>query len=96
MLRRMSRTDGERRNPAFQRRDALLQHVVGRVHDARIDVAEFLEAEQVSGVIGVVEDVGRRLIDRCRAGVRGGIGLGARVNAACCEAWFGHDGYSFR
>ena len=94
MLRRMSRAHRERRNPAFQRGNALLQHVVGGVHDARIDIAEFLETEQVGGVIGIVEHVGRRLIDRRRTGVRGGIGLGARVDAACCKTWFGHDGYS--
>ena len=38
----------QRRHAAFQRRDALLEHGLGRVHDARVDVAEFLEREQVA------------------------------------------------
>ena len=47
--------------------------VLGRVHDPRVDVAELLEREQVRGVLGVVEDVGRGLVDRQRAGAGGGV-----------------------
>ncbi len=42
----------ERGDAAFQRRDALLQHRLGRVHDAGVDVAELLQREQVGGVLG--------------------------------------------
>ena len=59
----------ERRDAAFERRDALLEHVLRRVHDAGVDVAEFLQAEQVRGVLGAVELVGRGLIDRHRDGI---------------------------
>ena len=52
------------REPALERRDALLEDVPGRVHDARVDVARHLEREQVGGVLGVVELVRRRLVDR--------------------------------
>jgi hypothetical protein len=58
-----------------KRRDALLEHVVGRVHDARVDVAEFLEREQVRRVIGVLELVRGRLVDR--HGDRAGGRIGA-------------------
>ena len=63
----------DRRHPALERRDPLLEHVVGRVHDAGIDVAELLQREQARGVGGVVELVAGGLIDR------DGDGLGRRV-----------------
>ena len=54
-LRRVPRGYGKRRRAALQRRDALLEHGLGRVVDARIDVAEGLEVEQRRGVIDVLE-----------------------------------------
>ena len=71
---RLAGGDGQRRDAAFERRDALLQHGVGRVHDARVDVAELLQREQVRGMLGVAELVGRGLIDRHRHRVGGGVG----------------------
>ncbi len=56
---------------ALERRDALLEDVPRRVHDARVDVARHLEREQVGGVLGVVELVRRRLVDRHCACLRG-------------------------
>ena len=41
--------------PSFERRHALLEHVRGRVHDARVDVAELLQREQFGGVRGILE-----------------------------------------
>ena len=73
--RRLTARHRQRGDAAFERRDALLQHVVGRVHDARIDVAEFLEREQVGGVVGALKLVRRRLIDRHRD--RAGARIGA-------------------
>ena len=35
---------------AFERRHALLEHGRGRIHDARVDVAELLQREQSRGV----------------------------------------------
>ena len=61
--------DGERGRSALQRSDALLQHVGGGVHQAGVDVAELLEAEEARRVVGIVEDVGGGLVD----------GHGARV-----------------
>ncbi len=75
------------RRAAFERRDALLEHRLGRVHDTRVDVAEGLQPKQRGGVVGVVEDVGGRLVDRrsARAGRR--IRLGPGVDGERVEAW---------
>ena len=62
-LRGLPGTYPERPAAAFYRGDALLEDVVGRVHDARVDVAELLEREEVGGVLGVLEHVGARLVD---------------------------------
>ena len=72
---RLPRRQRQRADAALQRRDALLEHVGGRVHDAGVDVAELLQREQVGGMIRIVEDVRRRLVDRHRPGPRGRIGL---------------------
>ena len=76
----MARSDRERRRAAFERRDALFEHRVGRVADARIDIAEGLKPEERRRVVDIVEDEGRRLIDRRRARAGGRIGLGAGMN----------------
>ena len=59
----------ERRHAALDRRDALLERILRRVHDAGVDVAEFLQAEQVRRVFRAVELVGGGLIDRHRDGI---------------------------
>ncbi|CAM4172240.1 hypothetical protein ACAN107058_23330 [Paracidovorax anthurii] len=60
---RHARGQGQRGDAALQRRDALFQHVVGRVHDARVDVAGHLQVEQVRPVLGAVEGIGDGLVD---------------------------------
>ena len=77
---RLPRGQRQRGDAAFERRDALLQHVVGRIHDARVDVAELLQREQVRGVLGVAELIGGGLIDRHgdRAGGRVGAPAGVK------------------
>jgi len=54
---------GEAGDAVFERCDALLEHVGGRVHDARVDVAEFLQGEQGRGMRGIFENERRGLID---------------------------------
>ena len=76
----VARGDGERRAAAVQTGDALLEHVVGGIHDARVDVAERAQAEEVGGVVGVLEVVGDRLVDRDGARAGGGIRSGAAVD----------------
>mmetsp|Transcript_7243 Transcript_7243/g.18419 ORF Transcript_7243/g.18419 Transcript_7243/m.18419 type:complete len:464 (-) Transcript_7243:43-1434(-) len=53
---------------ALQLGHAALQHVRGRVHQARVDVAKLLEGEQVGGVLGVLELEGSRAVQRDGAG----------------------------
>ena len=85
------RTDGA--DAVFQRREPLLQHRRGRVGNARVDVAGAFQVEQPGGVIGIVEHVGRGLVDRdgARAGDR--IGMLPGMQAQGLERrgfWSGH------
>ncbi len=72
--RRLAARRADRADAAFERGDALLQHGDGRVADARIDEAGLLEVEQRGGVVAVLEDEARRLIDRHRARPGGRVG----------------------
>ncbi len=84
----------ERADAAFERGDALFKHRRRRVGDARIEMAGAFEVEERSGVVGIIEDVGRRLIDRhgARAGRRVGALTGVqaqRVEGGRAGGW--HD-----
>ena len=63
-LRRHAGRGSERRAPAFERGDALLERTDRGVGNPRVDVAEGLQIEQARCVIDAVEDEGSRLIDR--------------------------------
>ena len=73
-FRKLTRRRRQRADATFERGNALLKHVVGRVHDAGVDVARFLQREQRRRVIGVAELVRGRLVERdgARAGRRVG------------------------
>ena len=62
--RRHAARRAHRADAALQRRQALLEHRRRRIRDPAVDVARPLQVEQRRGLIGIVEDVGRRLIDR--------------------------------
>ena len=85
-LRGMAGRHRQRGRTAFERCDALFQHRIGRVADARVDVAERLQSEQRCGVISIVEHEGCGLIDRRRACARGRVRLRAGVNGECGKA----------
>ena len=53
----LARPHRQRRDATLERRDALLERIAGRVHDAAVDVAERLQREQAGRVIGVIERV---------------------------------------
>ncbi len=78
-LSRMAGCDGKGCRAAFQCRNAFFEYGLGGVHDARIDIAEFLQPEQSSSMVGIPEGISRRLIDRRSAGTRCRIGLCTRV-----------------
>ena len=64
--RRLARAQRQRGDAALEGGDPRLQHVVRRVHDAAVDVAELGQAEQVGGMLGVAELVAGGLVDRHR------------------------------
>ena len=84
----------QRRDAALERGHALLEDVARRVHDAGIDVAELLQRKQLTGVLGVVERVGGRGVDRDGAGVRARRGRLPRVELQGLEL-VGSRGRSF-
>ena len=57
--RRRSRGKGKRRRTALECGDALLEHILRRIHEATVDVARVLERKTVGGVLRVMKHVGR-------------------------------------
>ena len=70
-----ARGDGERRGAAFERGDALFEHLLRRVGQPPVDVARIGEREPGRGLVKVAEHVAGRGVDRHGAGVGGGVGL---------------------
>ena len=85
-LRGMARGGDGAAAAAFQRREPRLERGIGRVGQPRIDEAHGLQVEQRRGMVGIVEDIGRGLVDRqgARAGRR--IGRGAGMQRQGLEA----------
>src|SRR5439155_22233464 len=69
------RPAGQRQSggPALERRQPLLEAVGRRTHDAAVDVPEFLQGKQAGGMIGVVKNVGSRLVNGHGARLGGGV-----------------------
>ena len=90
----LPRGSGQPRRSAFESRYALLEHVCCGVHDAGVDVAKLLEAEEAAGVVGVLKDVGRGLVDghgtRSGGGVGGLAGMHGKGGKLLLLG-FGHD-----
>ena len=62
-LRRLSTRRRQARDAAFERRNALLEDIGGRIHDAGVNVAELLQTEQRRGMVGVFKSKGSALVD---------------------------------
>ena len=75
----MPEGDCERTHTTFKLRHTFLQYGVGGVHDARVDVALYLQVKQVRTVLGVVERVGGGLVDGRGRGVGCRIAVEASV-----------------
>src|SRR5690606_21055481 len=86
-MRRLPGCGGECRRTALERGDALLQNRLGGVHDASVDIAERLQAEQRGCVVGAVEHEGGGLIDRRGTRAGSGIWLGSRMDRKRVETW---------
>ncbi len=76
----LPRGQRQRTDAAFQRSQALLQYVGGGVHDARIDIARYLQVEKVGTVLGVIEGIRHRLVDRHRHRAGSRVGTVAAVH----------------
>ena len=85
MHRRLAARGADRADALLQRGEPLLQHRGGRVGDAGVDVAGALQVEQRRGVVGVLEHVGRGLVDRHRARAGHRVGLLAGMQAQGLE-----------
>ena len=85
----------QRGDAAFERRDALFDDVLRRVHDAGVDVAGLGEAEQRGGVVGVPERVRRGLVDRQRPGAGRRVRRLARVDLLGLERPVGGGVFCF-
>jgi len=48
---------------SFEQGDTLFQHVGGGIHQAGVDVSQFFECEEISGVLGVIENERRSAIN---------------------------------
>ena len=90
MHRRHAACGADRADAVLQRRQPFLEHGGRGIGDAGIDVAGAFEVEQRSRVVGVLKDIGRRLVDRHRARAGDGIGVLACMQAQGLEGgWFG-------
>ena len=78
-LRRVPRRSRQRRHASLERRDALFEDIVGRIHQPGVDIAELLEREKARAVCGIFKLISGRLVDRHRARTRGRINLLAGV-----------------
>ena len=80
---------GDAADPAFERRDALFEHRIGRVRDAAVDMARALHVEQRRGVLAVLEHERGRQVNRHRARAGRGVGRGTRVQRQRVESGVG-------
>ena len=76
---RLTGRDAERRGAAFERGEALFENVGGGIAQPRVNIAQFLQREEIGGVFGVAELVAGGLVDRRRHGAGGRIGPPAGV-----------------
>ena len=74
MQRRLTAGGGHGTDTALQCGNALLQHRHRGVGDARVEVPGPLQVEQGGCVLGIVEHIGRGLVDGHRPRARGRIG----------------------
>ena len=69
----LARGKRERSNSTLECGEALLEHILSRIHDAGVDIAGHLEVEQVRTVLRAVERVCNGLVERYRHGLGGRI-----------------------
>ncbi len=85
---------GHRADAVFEGGDALLEHRDRGIGYARVDMPGPLQVEEGGGVLDVLEDKGRRLIDRHGPRPRGGVGALPRMQGERVEAWPARGGHA--
>ncbi len=85
---RLPRSERQPADAAIERGQPLLEHVVGRVHQPRVDVAELAQPEKIRRRVGVFENVAGCRVDRDRPCRRGGVGLLAGMQSKRAESAF--------
>ena len=61
---RLARAECQAAHSAFQGRQPLFQHVRRRIHQPGVDIAEFLQSEEIGGMIRILKNIAGRLINR--------------------------------
>ncbi len=61
---RLARAECQAAHSAFQGRQPLLQHIRRRIHQPCVDIAEFLQSEEIGGVIRILKYKAGCLINR--------------------------------
>jgi len=77
---------GDAARPAFQRDNPVGEGRNGGVRQAGVDVADFLQVEELGGVVGVAEDVGGGLVDRHLPGAGRGVWISAGMDGERVES----------
>ena len=75
----LTRRNRNRADAALKRRDAFLQHGIGRIRKARIHMPGALHVEKRRGVVRILKNEGRGLIDWRGPRARRRVGFGARM-----------------
>ncbi len=88
-------SQGQAGSPAFQSRHALLEDILGRIHQTGINIAQLLQSKEVGRMLGISEYVGTGTVNRNAPGpgfVRNRAGMqGQRVEFI----GIGHNGAPF-
>lgn len=89
-LGRLTRRCGQCSYSSFQSGYPFFEDIRGRVHQTGVDVAEFLQAEEVGTMFCVVKDVRARLVNRYGSCIGGGIRHLTGMELQCLEALICH------
>ena len=74
-------SDAQTGGSALEGSHPLLEHIGGWVHQAGVNIAQFAQAKEIGGMLGVVKNIGAGLVQRYGAGIGGGVWLVASMEA---------------
>ena len=85
---RLARGERQPADAAIERGKAFLEHIVGGVHQPRVDVTELAQPEEIRRCFGVFENVTGRSVYGDRPCRRGGVGFLAGMQSKRAESAF--------